>query len=398
MTADSGWDALRRVNRQGVVAAVRRLGTATRSDLEDNTGLSRATISAIIAELKDEGLVAEIGTRPVAVGRGRPSTLWRLAPPTGLALSVDIGRGHVGVLVGDVSGAAVAEQIVRFDPGLAVGGVLDLAASTVEAVAAKAGLAQSPPVAATLGLPSPVSLRGRVLARRFDGLDPVRALRLDDLAPLVRVRNDAHLGAAGEVAYGAGRGVANVIYVKMSHGLGAGLVLGGSLYRGDGQAGSLGHVRVRDDGDVCICGNRGCLETLVSAETLVRALQPGHPDREVTVPDLLRLVTEGDAGACGLVADAGRTVGRTLAEITTVVNPSAVVVGGELGALGGPLLGGLRESLSRYGLPRAVRDLVVTSARCGRRAELLGGLALAFGLVGEVGDRTPAGEALASFM
>lgn len=195
--------------------------------------------------------------------------------------------------------------------------------------------------------------------------------------------NDADLGALGEAAFGAARGLTDFIFVKMSDGLGAGLVLGGRLHRGSrGIAGNIGHVRVRDDGNVCICGNRGCLETLVSAQSLVAALQPAHPEQELTLADLFRFVAAGDPGAERLVEDAGRAVGRTLADVINVLNPAAIVVGGRLSGLGEPLLAGLRESIWRYSRPAAVAGLSVLQAQSGERAEVLGGLALAHGVAG----------------
>ena len=157
---------------------------------------------------------------------------------------------------------------------------------------------------------------------------------------------------------------------------------GGCLACSRGIAGNIGHVRVRDDGNVCICGNRGCLETLVSARGLVAALQPAHPEQELTIADLFRFVTAGDPGAERLVEDAGRAVGRTLADVVNVLNPAAIVVGGRLSGLGELLLAGMRESIWRYSRPAAVAGLSVLRAERGERAEVLGGLALAHGVAG----------------
>ena len=268
--------------------------------------------------------------------------------------------------------------------------MLAAAAELVEDVKAAQGLSARDVVAATLGLPTPMDLDGQPVAPRFRGLDLAECTGLARLTSRIFMMNDADLGALGEAAFGAARGIDDFVFVKMAHGLGAGLVLGGRLYRGsDGLAGNIGHVRVREDGNVCICGNRGCIETLVSADSLVAALQPAHPGRELSVADLFRLVREGDIGARRLVDDAGGIVGRTLAEIINVLNPRAIVVGGSLSALGDPLLQGIQGSVSRYSQPAAAARLRMVRAQCGERAEVLGALAVALGLVDAGLPRTP---------
>jgi predicted NBD/HSP70 family sugar kinase len=232
-------------------------------------------------------------------------------------------------------------------------------------------------VGATVGLPSPVDLAGRPIARRFRDLDPLAALGLSE----ARVVNDADLGAAGEAAFGAR--FDTFLYVKLSHGVGAGLILGGRLYRGRGYAGDIGHIRVVDDGEVCLCGNRGCLETVASSKALLKALQPAHHDVSLGFADLVRLAEAGDRGTHALLFDAGQIIGRALSALVTTLNPDAIVVGGALGVLGGPVLRGMHDAVERYSQPSALRDLVVTTAECGNRSEALGGIALAFGLVTE---------------
>jgi predicted NBD/HSP70 family sugar kinase len=373
---------LRELNRQRVAAAVRELDTASRAELERVTGLSRGTVASIVAELQRDGILRPAGE---SNGRrrvqGRPPTRLTLGTPAGLAVAVDVGHAHVRVVVGDAVGTVVDERVSALSPGLTPADTLAVA-GTLAAEVMRARQLTPPDIrGATLGLPTSLDTAGRPVSR-FRGLDPVRCAGLTGLTTRIFVMNDADLGALGEVAFGAARGLRDFIYVKMSHGLGAGLFLGGRLYRGSaGLAGNIGHVRTRDDGDVCICGNRGCLETLVSVRSLLAALQPAHPEQVLALTDLFRLVADGDPGAQRLVQDAGRAVGRTLADVINVLNPAAIVVGGSLSGLGDPVLTGVRESIWRYSRPAAVAGLQVLQAGCGERAETLGGLALAHGVV-----------------
>jgi predicted NBD/HSP70 family sugar kinase len=195
----------------------------------------------------------------------------------------------------------------------------------------------------------------------------------------VEVDNDANLGALGELWFGAARGLADVVYLKVSSGIGAGFVLDGSVYRGStGNAGEIGHVLVRPEGAVCRCGKRGCLESVASAPALVELLRPTHGP-ELTVPGLIDLVAAGDLGALRVVDDAGRAIGRVLADLCDLLNPEAIVVGGDLAVAGEPFLAAIRQVIDRRALPAAARAVDVRPAELGNRAEVLGALALVIG-------------------
>jgi predicted NBD/HSP70 family sugar kinase len=371
-------EVVRELHRSRVLGVLRDHGPASRADLMRVTGLSRPTVSGIVAELLDTSVIREIG-KNASGAKGRPSGLLAVAPPAGQAMSVDIGHTHARVLVADATGQVVEERVATYEQQVAaeraLGHVAELVTEVMAGVDDIAG--------ATVGLPSPVDLTGRPIARWFRDVDPLAILGLDAHTDRVRVLNDADLGAAGEAAFGAGARFGTFLHVKISNGIGAGLILGGRLYRGRGFAGDIGHIRVVDDGEVCLCGNRGCLETVASSKALLKALQPAHHDVSLGFADLVRLADTGDRGARALLFDAGQIIGRTLSALVTTLNPDAIIVGGALGALGGPVLRGIHDAIGRYSQPLALHDLVVTGAGCGDRAEALGGIALAFGLVEE---------------
>ena len=193
----------------------------------------------------------------------------------------------------------------------------------------------------------------------------------------VAVDNEANLGALAEATVGAGREHADLVYVKLSAGIGAGLVLAGELRRGSaGFAGEIGHIQVRADGPPCRCGNRGCLETVASTDALLALLRPIHGD-DLTLEGLLELTRGGDVAAVRVIHDAGRTVGRVLADICNTVNPGVIVVGGDLSLAGEPLIAGIREAIDRYALPAAATAVIVAPGALRERAALMGALTLA---------------------
>jgi predicted NBD/HSP70 family sugar kinase len=165
--------------------------------------------------------------------------------------------------------------------------------------------------------------------------------------------------------------------VQMSAGIGGGLVLAGELCRGSaGFAGEIGHIQVRPDGALCRCGNHGCLETVASTEALLTLLRPIHGD-DLTVEALLELSRGGDEAAVRVIQEAGRAVGRVLADVCNIVNPAAIVIGGDLSRAGEPLLFGIREAIDRYALPVAASVVEITQGALGERAALMGALRLA---------------------
>jgi predicted NBD/HSP70 family sugar kinase len=166
------------------------------------------------------------------------------------------------------------------------------------------------------------------------------------------------------------------VYAKVATGVGAGLILDGRLFRGaTGIAGELGHVSFRPDGPVCICGGRGCLQSVAAVPPVLAALRVAHGP-ELTARGMLELVAARDVAAVRVVNDAGRAIGRVLADLCNHVNPSAIVVGGDLSAAREPLLAGIRESIDRYALRGAADTVEVKAGVLGERAEVLGALAL----------------------
>jgi predicted NBD/HSP70 family sugar kinase len=376
---------LRDANRSRVVDVLRRRGSASRGELSRLTGLSRTTIATLVGDLQARGLLVEqvpAGDDPARGGPGRPPARLRLHPLAGAAVGIDVRRRQLVVALADLSSTVLAERRVEVGADDA-GRALDAAAAAVQEMLDCAGLDRARLVGAGMALPGPVEQRARTpgsaaLLPSWADLDPAAELERR-LGVHVLVDNDANLGALAEHALGAGRGVADLVYVSVGAGIGAGLVLGGRVHRGaSGVAGELGHVQVHPDGVVCHCGSRGCLGTVAAAGPLVSMLRPTHGD-DLTLDGLLALVARGDAGAQRVVGDAGRTLGAVLAGLCNYVNPAMISVGGELSAAGEPLLAGIREGIDRGALPAAAGAVRLVRSPLGERAGVLGALSLVIG-------------------
>lgn len=383
-------------NRRSVFDTLMRSGPLSRAEVIARTGLSRSTVSAIVRDLLDEGLVEEGAehtvSAPSARRHGRPPTLLSVVGAPGVLVGVDVGHRHVRVVVADLAGRPQVERFLAIEVDHDAATVLDHVASLVREGLTQADVTAERVLGVGLGVPGPIDPRtGTIVSPILPGwvgLAPAEELA-GRIGLEVRADNDANLGALGELRYGAARGIDDVIYVKVAGGIGAGLILAGRLHRGvTGIAGEIGHVRLQDDGPVCRCGSRGCLETMVAAQNLVELLQPAYPE-PLTVARMLELADQGDAGVNRILDDAGRAIGRVLADLCNHLNPGAIVVGGDVGRARS-LLRGIGDSVQRYAQPDTAAALKVTPAELGSRAEVMGAIALAQGA--PAASPAPAGQ------
>jgi len=375
-------ESLRERNRLRVVDALRQRGAISRSDIARQTGLSRSTVSSLVADLQADGLVVERPEPGLAHGSqgGRPPILLSFDASAGAAVGIDFGHSHLRVAVSDLASTILAERSRPLDTDHDAQQGLDAAAELVADTLADAGVARSAVLGAGMGLPGPIGSGEGVVGTSailpgWIGMTAEAEMRRRLDIP-VMVDNDANLGALAEAAFGAGRDAGDLVYLKVSSGIGAGLILNGRLYRGSGGlAGELGHVLVNPDGIVCRCGNRGCLETVAATGALIDLLRRSHGE-DLTVQAMLDLAHAGDAGCRRVIHDAGRALGQVVATLFNVLNPELVVVGGELARAGELLLAGVRESVARAALPETSRGADVVVGTLGDRAQVLGALAL----------------------
>lgn len=374
---------LRDLNRLRVIESIYRHPACSRADIARRTGLSRGTVSTVAEELGRAHLIREHDAPDELLrprGTGRPPTLLSLVPGAAFAVGIDIGHQHVRVTVCDLAGESVAEKWSRAQVDDAPSETLDLAQDLVQQALHDAAVTPEHVLGAGIGLAAPIDERaGEVKADGIMpgwlGVAPVAEMQ-DRLGVSVQLANDADVGALGEKVFGAGRGIDDMVYIRLSAGVGAGLILGGQPYRGGyGMAGEIGHVCVQPSGRICRCGNRGCLETVASPVAVARMLE--HvADRQVTPDELLGLVAAGDRGARRAVTDAGEAVGMVVSWIVNVLNPELVVIGGELAAAGDVLLDPIRASIHRHSIPGAAANVGVAAGVLGDRAEVLGAAAL----------------------
>ncbi|MFJ2826653.1 ROK family protein [Streptomyces sp. NPDC087263] len=364
---------------------VRSGRATTRGALQQATGLSRATVGQRLDRLFRAGWLREGAGGPVdsPLG-GRPSITLEFDDAHAVVLAADLDTRHGRAAVLTLTGEILAEQsgLLVIDEGPEA--VLGELGRWFADLLVKAGKPAEAVCGIGLAVPGPVdSDTGRVvqppIMPGWDGYD-IRGRLGRAFAHHagarpgvpVLVDNDANLMAYGEQRTGYPDCSAFAL-VKVSTGIGAGMVVGGTIYRGiDGGAGDIGHIRVGAD-VLCRCGSRGCLAAVASGGAVARRLVESGV-AAASGSDVRDLLTSGHPEAMALAREAGRQVGDVLATVVTLLNPGVLMIAGDLA--GTPFLTGVRELLYQRALPRSTAHLDVVTSRLGERAGLVGAGAL----------------------
>ncbi|WP_207974589.1 ROK family transcriptional regulator [Parafrankia sp. BMG5.11] len=373
-TPPGSQSSLRAANRDRVLGVLRREGSLAQAEIARLTGLSPATVSNIVGELRESG---DVDARP-AVSGGRRAVRVSLSRRSGVVIGLDFGHRHLRVAIGDLAHEVLAEDVVDIDVDHQAQEGIATAGRLVDDLLGRLTVDRADVVGVGMGLPGPIdAVTGAVgssaILPGWVGV-PAAAQMSERLGLPVRVDNDANLGALAELHWGAGQGVRDLAYLKASTGVGSGLVIDGRVHRGGaGTAGEIEHTTLDENGSVCRCGNRGCLETIVGTSVLLESLRTSHgPD--LTVRGMIDRAVAGDAGCARVVSDAGRAIGNAAANLCNLLNPQMIVVGGDLAAAGETLLEPMRQVVHRFAVPAAVPTIV--AGVLGERAEVLGALAL----------------------
>ncbi|GGK79956.1 ROK family transcriptional regulator [Ornithinimicrobium pekingense] len=346
----------------------------TRADLVAASGMARSTVAGRIDELLATGLVAPTGE--ASSSGGRPAVTFVFDPSSRVVVGVDLGVSHAHVAVTDLTNQVLAEDLEDLQIADGPAAVLQRVTAMALRLLERAGRSLDDVAGTGIGLPGPVEFSsGRPVSPpvmpgwdRFD----VPGFLGRTLPGPVLVDNDVNIMALGEHAERY-RDVADLVFVKVASGIGAGIISGGALQRGaQGAAGDLGHVAVPDGNQtLCTCGNRGCLEAVASGAAVARRLREAGADVQ-TQSDVVALVRAGDTAAIQAVRDAGREIGSVLAGVVSLLNPSVMVVGGRISSVGEQLLAGIRESVYRRSLPLGTHHLRIVGSVSGMRAGIVG--------------------------
>jgi len=375
---------VRRTHEDRVLAALRSHGALSRSELAQRVGLSRTTLSEITASLLLRGAIIVANTDAATrAGSGRPAERLALDPASGQFLGVDFGHRRVHVVVADASHEVIASGLERYPDDAPWEERLAISFDLIERLSRETGVHYGALQAVGIGVPGPYTgVRGgsnNVTWKKQLAPDGVDVAFADRFGAPVFVDNNTRLAALAEAITQRDTAVDNLIYLRLSDGVGGGLVVSGRLVSGSrGFAGELGHVTADPSGAQCRCGKRGCLETIASVPAILRACREAGAAVE-TLDDLATAVTMGDPAVDVVLREIGATIGRVLGAAAMTLNPREVVIGGEIVRIA-PVLVEQAAATMRYELYSISSDqpLVVRAAQLQDSDGALGAIAAIF--------------------
>jgi glucokinase-like ROK family protein len=363
-------------------------GGISRADLARRMGLTRAAVTSIVNDLMAEKLVREAENGHAAGGR-RPILL-EINPKRGYLVGIDMGATHLGMVITDFSAHILSDMEIPFDVTLGPQKSLEIMNEHMQKCLSEVGITKKEMVAVGLGVPGPVAVdTGSVSAPPImPGWDdyPIRDHLKDIWGVPIALGNDAEYGALGEWAYGAARGVRNLVYIKIGTGVGAGLLLDGHIYRGaTGSAGEIGHITIKENGPRCSCGSYGCLEALAGGHAIAlkarEAIESGRRTQLLSIDkkllsakDVALAARLGDLVAQQIVTEVGGYLGIAVANLINLVNPDMIVIGGAVSQMGDMLLEPIRKLVRERSLRFSAQNVRITTAVLGRRSSSMGAI------------------------
>ncbi|MFF0342529.1 ROK family protein [Kribbella sp. NPDC004875] len=343
--------SLRRNNLSVVLRHVRDLGPRSRARIADDTGLNKATVSSLVAELVERGLLRE-GSADSSGALGRPGQLVELDGTGVCGIGAEINVEYLAVVALDLAGEVVLEKrvpvdVAHLDPGTTLDRLTVLVQEAVTAVEARGGRVAG----VTLALPGLVQVETGELKLApnlgWSELSVAEEMRSRLGAPTypLHVDNEANLAtlaAYAELRRTGDEPLHDLVLLTGAVGVGGGVVSGGHLLRGGhGYSGEVGHMPVAPPGQICGCGRTGCWETVVGLSALLRkATDNDDPARdpaldvERRLAEIVRRAEAGDARTLAALQDVGSWLGIGGAILVNILNPDVLVLGGYFAVLG----------------------------------------------------------------
>jgi predicted NBD/HSP70 family sugar kinase len=350
----------------------------TRVELTRESGLARATVNDRLDLLLEAGLLHPNGAAASTGGRRAASFAFNRA--SGVVYVADLGASAAGLAICDLGANVLVHERLPIDIAAGPDVNLALVRDRLPALLEQAGRTTADVVAVTVGVPGPVQAAPpRVVSppimTGWDGVVVPDALALDLPVPVL-VAKDTNLIALGEHR-ACFPDDEHILAVKVGTGVGSGIICARALHRGaEGAAGDIGHITVPGVDEQCLCGKVGCVEAKAGGWALARDLRAlGHDVH--TSRDVVAMIRSRDPDAMRLVNEGARLLGMAIADAVNVLNPSTVVLGGDIAVAHELLLAHVREVVYTRSLPLATRSLDIVLSTLGNRAGILGGAYLA---------------------
>jgi glucokinase-like ROK family protein len=380
---------LRRTNRQHVLSLLYFNEGITRQELSRLSGLSPASVTNLVGDLLNSGLVIEAGLQESQ--GGRPRTTLMMNRDYGFFLGADVGETHVCVELFDIKLQSLDH--IRIEVSAhenQPSQIIDPLVQGIHQLLTNAAITEDHIIGLGIGVPGVVD--------RFTGVSivapnwgwqnvPLLDLLKQHLNMPIQIDNGAQAMALAEMWFGAGQGLQNLVVVLIGTGVGAGIITQGELYRGvSNSAGEWGHTCIEIHGRTCRCGSKGCVEAYVGAPNIIarlRELSPHSPilqqaKQQTTIQALQQAAQEGDPDARHVLSETAEYLGAGIANLINLFNPELIAIGGWEGmVLGDYLLPEIQQSAQRHALAQPMSAVHIELSQLGWDAVSLGAASLA---------------------
>lgn len=392
-TRTANLQLMKEINQSIVLNIIRNYGPISRAAIAKKTKLSSTTVSTLVDDLIKQEYLEEIGEGESSGGR-RPILL-KFNPASHFVIGVELEGRNISVAVTDLKINIInksTEEIKNTDESSVVDEIINLVRQTIEKSKVKFEKIAGMGVGAT-GLID----TERGIIRQAVNLDwknvPLKDLienKFDQLP--IYIDNIANVSALGEKWTGAGKEAKNLIYIRIGTGIGAGIVLNGTIYEGsNGNAGEIGHMTIEPNGPRCKCGNRGCLEVLASGsaiakraiteilggrDTLIEKLTNGSVE-EITAKIVAEAAEKGDKLALEIWEEIGEYLGIAIANLINMYNPEIIIIGGGVAQAGKLLFEPIKRTVKKRALPGPFKLAKIVSSQLGENVSTIGAASLA---------------------
>lgn len=385
---------VRETNLSYVLRLIHNQAPLSRAQLAAITGLNKSTISSLIDELIERGLVHETGSN--TGGTGRPATLLEVNPQAGCVIGVELGVDFVSVAMTDILGNILWRKREDIAPPDNSEKVIDQTLLIVKEAIATGKRKNYKFLGIGLTTPGTVNINKGTLIfapnLHWHNI-PFVQIFSEQTKLRVFVENDANAAAIGEHLFGTARQTRDFLFVFAGVGIGGGLFLDGKLYRGkNGYAGEIGHspIMAEPSQNVCHCGNRGCWETYANQYSIIQRIQArlevkrssiiprlmAEQNAPLSIPLIKQAADAGDREAIDSFHEAGRAMGQGLAGLINIFNPEKIIIGGPLSIAGEYMLPAIKQTVSQHAMPGIEPQTEISLSPFGPDASLIGAVAI----------------------
>ncbi len=354
-------------------------------------GVSLPTAISLLNELTDLNYIEQRGTGESR--GGRKPTLFGLSNNSIFVIACEIERYRAKIIIYNSNNQAVT-PLVKFETSIDDNQLVDKIYRHAKQLITDNKINEKRILGVGITMPGLIDeVKGINFTIKNKTFQNVKKRLEDKFGKLVYVNNDARMQAFGEYIFGAAKGHKNAIVVTWSYGVGLGIIIDGKLYNGaSGFAGELSHIQLVEDGNLCICGKRGCLETVASAYVLVREAKKGIAEKKISQlteqfknrpeglkpEDVISAAKAGDEFSIYLLHQVGLALGKGLSVTLQLLNPDIIVLGGPISAANQFVLTSIQQSLNKFCLEQIYANTKIVISEIWEHSGLLGVTAMLY--------------------